>query len=108
MLEVVVDVQQSIVDAVQMQCRGFKFTMPVKLSHLGLFMSGGKRKQGADRELSNKFGGDEWKKWRKEVEKLCYVFFRGGIPYPARPGEEALYESFNASSLFEFLWFWNI
>jgi hypothetical protein len=73
--------------------------MPVKLSHLGLFMSGGTRKRGFDEQLSNKFGGDEWKKWRKEVGKLHYVFFRCGTPYPAEPGEEALYESFNASLL---------
>jgi hypothetical protein len=77
--------------------------MPVKLSHLGLFMSGGTRKRGFDEQLSNKFGGDEWKKWRNEAGKLHCVFFRCGIPCPAEPGEEvtqeALYESFNASLL---------
>jgi hypothetical protein len=45
MLEDPVDVQQSIVEAVQIECQGFRFTMPVKLTHLGLFLGGGKRKQ---------------------------------------------------------------
>ena len=99
MTEVVVDVQQSIVNAVQLECQGFRFTMPVKVSHLGLFVSGGKRKNRSGTVFANELGEDEWKKWRKVVDKLHYVIFRCGVPHPATPGDPSLYESLNASLL---------
>ena len=88
-----------IVDAVQTRRSKFGFMMPVRVPYLGLFMSGGKLKRGSDQKMSEKFGQDEWKAWRKEHKNLHYIFFRCGVPYPAAPGDPILYESLNASLL---------